>query len=81
VLLQVLRGKGAEQIGTAHNSNDPTVAHDRNSFDSMFLQKAGDFGGLGCFGKLTASSIKGCSNGDESEDKGPQVKRSRAREV
>jgi hypothetical protein len=50
VLRRVLRCKGAKQIGTADNSDDAIVAHDRNSLDPVFLEEAGDFRSLGCFG-------------------------------
>jgi hypothetical protein len=40
---RVLRRKGAKQIGTADNSDDAIVAHDRNSLNPIFLEEAGDF--------------------------------------
>src|SRR5580704_5829390 len=42
VRLRVLRGKSAKQIGTADNSNDAVVAHDRHPFYPIFLKEAGD---------------------------------------
>ena len=49
-LRRVLRRKGAKQIRTANNSDDAIVVHDRNSLDPIFLEEAGDFRSLGCFG-------------------------------